>query len=179
MRAAGHAWAALWYASVLLLTGAVGLLVGSWRIFSPSDEADRSLKFLRAAYLWLFLSLGMLVLLPGLPVCRAAVLGPGQHGGANRLLARLLRRNSPRHHRRLHQPHDRRCRRQGGSDAERGRCARSVRPLAAVCVDQHRVCFAGQYSGPNGLHYRLVLGYGIQRALGGRQGWPSGEPTFG
>jgi hypothetical protein len=64
MRAAGNAWAALWYASVLLLTGAVALLVSNWRIYSPPEESDRSLKFLRVAYLWLFLSLGMLVLLP-------------------------------------------------------------------------------------------------------------------
>jgi hypothetical protein len=64
MRTTGHEWAVLWYISVLLLTGAVGLLVGPWRIYSTSEEADRSLKFLRAAYLWLFLSLGMLVFLP-------------------------------------------------------------------------------------------------------------------
>src|SRR5207247_1325933 len=64
MRTAGNAWATLWYASVLLLAGTVGLLVGNWRIFSCAEESDRSLKFLRAAYLWLFLSLGMLVLLP-------------------------------------------------------------------------------------------------------------------
>jgi hypothetical protein len=64
MRAAGHAWAVLWYASVLLLAGTVGALVGSWRLFSPPAEADRSLKFLRAAYVWLFVSLGMLVLVP-------------------------------------------------------------------------------------------------------------------
>jgi uncharacterized protein involved in response to NO len=65
MRAAGHAWAGLWYASVLLLAGAVCLLVRDWRIFSSSTESDRSLKFLRTAYLWLLVSLGMLVLLPG------------------------------------------------------------------------------------------------------------------
>jgi hypothetical protein len=64
MRLAGHAWAALWYASVLLLTAAVMGLVSNWHIFSPSEERDRSLKYLRAAYVWLFISLGMLVLLP-------------------------------------------------------------------------------------------------------------------
>jgi hypothetical protein len=64
MRTAGPAWVVLWYASVLLLTGAVGLLVGNWRIFGRPEESDRSLKFLRAAYLWLLLSLAMLVLLP-------------------------------------------------------------------------------------------------------------------
>ncbi|MBI3467263.1 MAG: DUF1858 domain-containing protein [Planctomycetes bacterium] len=64
MRTASHAWAGLWYAAVLVLTAATGLLVGSWRIFSPPQDADRSLKFLRTAYVWLFISLGMLVLLP-------------------------------------------------------------------------------------------------------------------
>lgn len=64
MRTAGHAWAALWYLSGLVLAAATVALVASWRIFSPTEEHDRSLKFLRAAYVWLFLSLGMLVALP-------------------------------------------------------------------------------------------------------------------
>jgi hypothetical protein len=80
MHYASHAWAALWYASVLLLAGTVVALVRGWHLFAfpltlpspPSDggegrvrgEADRSLKFLRAAYIWLYISLGMLVLLP-------------------------------------------------------------------------------------------------------------------
>jgi hypothetical protein len=64
MRTAGHVWAALWYASVVLLTVAVAVLVANWRIFSRPEESDRSLKFMRAAYLWLFVSLLMLVLLP-------------------------------------------------------------------------------------------------------------------
>lgn len=64
MRTSSHGWAVLWYASVLLLTITTGILVSNWRIFSPPEDSDRSLKFLRAAYLWLFISLGMLVLLP-------------------------------------------------------------------------------------------------------------------
>jgi hypothetical protein len=64
MRIASHTWAALWYTSVLLLTGMAAWLAGNWKLFSPPEESDRSLKFLRAAYLWLFVSLGMLVLLP-------------------------------------------------------------------------------------------------------------------
>jgi hypothetical protein len=64
MRVAGHGWAALWYASVLVLTVAVGTLIANWHLFSRPEESDRSLKFLRTAYAWLFLSLGMLVLLP-------------------------------------------------------------------------------------------------------------------
>jgi hypothetical protein len=64
MHLAGHAWAGLWYASVLVLAGTVVLLVRNWRLFSSAGAPDRSLKFLRAAYAWLLLSLGMLVLLP-------------------------------------------------------------------------------------------------------------------
>jgi hypothetical protein len=64
MRKAGPAWAALWYGSVLLLTGMAFALVWDWRVFGPAREADRSLKFVRAAYAWLLLSLAMLVLLP-------------------------------------------------------------------------------------------------------------------
>jgi hypothetical protein len=64
LRAVSHTWAALWYASVLLLTGMAAWLVGNWKLFSHPEESDRSLKFLRAAYLWLFVSLGMLVLFP-------------------------------------------------------------------------------------------------------------------
>lgn len=64
MRTMSHAFAALWYLSVLVLVGGVALLVRSWHIFSRPTERDRSLKFLRAAYIWLFLSLGMLSLLP-------------------------------------------------------------------------------------------------------------------
>ncbi|HEY1381405.1 MAG TPA: DUF1858 domain-containing protein, partial [Gemmataceae bacterium] len=64
MRSAGHAWAALWYGSVLVLLAAAAVLVRGWHIFTPAAEPDRSLKFLRAAYVWLFVSLGMLALLP-------------------------------------------------------------------------------------------------------------------
>jgi hypothetical protein len=65
MRVAGHAWAGLWYAAVLLLAGCCVLLVCDWRPFRRSAEADRNLKFLRAAYIWLLISLAMLVVLPG------------------------------------------------------------------------------------------------------------------
>ncbi|MFO0968750.1 MAG: NnrS family protein [Gemmataceae bacterium] len=64
MRSVGHAWAALWYGSILLLAGTTVALVRDWRIFSPARDADRSLKFVRAAYVWLLVSLAMLVLLP-------------------------------------------------------------------------------------------------------------------
>jgi hypothetical protein len=64
MRLAGRHWAALWYLSALLLAGTVLVLTADWRIFARAPESDRSLKFLRAAYAWLLLSLAMLVLLP-------------------------------------------------------------------------------------------------------------------
>lgn len=64
MATRAHAWAGLWYGSAVLLAGSIVYLVLDWRLFSRPREADRSLKFLRTAYVWLFVSLGMLVLLP-------------------------------------------------------------------------------------------------------------------
>jgi hypothetical protein len=64
MRGAHGTWAGVWYASALLLTGAVVALLWNWRIFGRAAEGDRSLKFLRAAYAWLLVSLAMLLLLP-------------------------------------------------------------------------------------------------------------------
>ena len=64
MRTEAHVWAVLWYGCVLLLTGTVIALVWSWHIFAATAESDRSLKFLRAGYIWLFVSLVMLSLLP-------------------------------------------------------------------------------------------------------------------
>jgi hypothetical protein len=64
MRTGGHGWAALWYAAVLLLAGSTAALVGGWRLLSTPETSDRSLKFLRAAYGWLFVSMAMLVLVP-------------------------------------------------------------------------------------------------------------------
>jgi hypothetical protein len=63
-RLAGHGWIALWYGSVLLLAGVVGTLVWKWQILARARETDRSLKFLRTAYVWLLISLAMTVLLP-------------------------------------------------------------------------------------------------------------------
>jgi hypothetical protein len=63
-RLGGPAWVALWYASVLVLAGTIAVLVWNWRIFAAPAEPDRTLKFLRAAYVWLLISLAMLVLLP-------------------------------------------------------------------------------------------------------------------
>jgi NnrS protein/Domain of unknown function (DUF1858) len=63
-RQGGPAWIALWYGSVVVLAGTVVALVWNWHIFSTPAEPDRTLKFLRAAYVWLLISLAMLVLLP-------------------------------------------------------------------------------------------------------------------
>jgi len=64
MRIGGRPYVAVWYFGVLLLLGAVAALVWSWRLDQPVWRPDRSLKFIRAAYLWLVISLAMLVLLP-------------------------------------------------------------------------------------------------------------------
>ncbi len=63
-RAGGPAWIGLWYASVIVLAGTIAVLVWNWRIFAAPPEPDRTLKFLRAAYIWLLASLAMLVLMP-------------------------------------------------------------------------------------------------------------------
>jgi hypothetical protein len=70
------AWAALWYASVWLLAGAVVMLLWDWRVFSAAGERDRSLKFLRTAYVWLLASLAMLVLLPAYQRALLPLLAP-------------------------------------------------------------------------------------------------------
>lgn len=64
LRTGERGGAGLWYASVLLLAGTVVSLLWNWRIFGHAPEWDRSLKFLRAGYTWLLISLAMLVLLP-------------------------------------------------------------------------------------------------------------------
>ena len=64
MRLVGHAWAALWYGSILVMATTVVSLVAGWHIYSPARDIDRSLKYLRTAYVWLFISLTMLVFLP-------------------------------------------------------------------------------------------------------------------
>ena len=64
MRLYTPVWAALWYSSAVVLTIAVATLVADWRLWRQAEEPDRSLKFLRVAYVWLFISLAMLVLMP-------------------------------------------------------------------------------------------------------------------
>jgi hypothetical protein len=64
MRLVGHAWATLWYGSTVAMAVTVFWLVSGWRLYGPAQDIDRGLKFLRTAYVWLFISLAMLVLLP-------------------------------------------------------------------------------------------------------------------
>lgn len=79
MREVHHVFAALWYGGVLLLAGTVLWLVLPWRIFQPTAEGDRSLKFLRAGYVWLGVSLGLLVLLPAYQFGLLAHFAPASH----------------------------------------------------------------------------------------------------
>jgi hypothetical protein len=60
----GALWRGVWYGSVLVLSLTVAALVYDWRLFGRAAEPERSLKFLRAAYVWLLISLGMLIVLP-------------------------------------------------------------------------------------------------------------------
>lgn len=76
MKFAGRDWVALKYLGVVILAVVVTTLVANWRIFSKPEDADRSLKFLRAAYLWLLASLAMLVLLPVYQFGIVATLAP-------------------------------------------------------------------------------------------------------
>lgn len=64
MRKIGPGFATLWYAAVIILTGTVGKLVYDWKIFCRTEDTDRSLKFIRAAYVWLLVSLSMMLLMP-------------------------------------------------------------------------------------------------------------------
>lgn len=76
MRTAGREWAGLKYLGALMLAGVVAALVANWRIFAKAEDPDRSLKFLRAAYGWLLVSLAMLVLLPAYQFGVVANLAP-------------------------------------------------------------------------------------------------------
>jgi hypothetical protein len=77
MRRSSHAWAALWYGSTLTLAVTVAVLVWDWGIFRKAGHPDRNLKFLRAAYVWLLISLAMLALLPAYQFGLLPWLAPG------------------------------------------------------------------------------------------------------
>lgn len=104
MHAAGHRWAALWMVSVLVILVALASLYWSWHLFSsrrvgnesplqttdgmndsatgPRHRSDRSLKFFRAAAVWLFLSFAMLLLLPVWQFAVLPWLAPDSHAVA-------------------------------------------------------------------------------------------------
>lgn len=64
-RSPGTAWApAGLYASMLAYAGLVTWLVGSMRVFVADKQTDRSVKFIKAAYTWLLISLAMLIVMP-------------------------------------------------------------------------------------------------------------------
>lgn len=59
-----HALAGAMALPWLLLPIGAGLIVARWRLWRPLPTADRSGKFVRAAFAWLFISFAMLMLLP-------------------------------------------------------------------------------------------------------------------
>lgn len=77
MRQAGHAWAGLWYLSVLVLAGSTAVVVFGLGAFGRTEHGDRSLKFVRAAYIWLLVSLAMLVALPAYQFGWLKLVAPG------------------------------------------------------------------------------------------------------
>jgi hypothetical protein len=76
MRESGRAWAGVWYLSTLAVATSVVALVWNWKVFGRSPEPDRSLKFIRAAYVWLLVSLGMALFLPVYQFALLPVLAP-------------------------------------------------------------------------------------------------------
>ena len=64
MRESGRGWAGVWYLATLLMTVTVCVLIWDWKVFGRPPESDRSLKFIRAAYVWLLVSLGMALFMP-------------------------------------------------------------------------------------------------------------------
>ena len=64
MRLDSRAWAGMWCAGVIVYAASAAALVASWGLFRRAGHSDRSLKFIRTAYAWLFISLAMLIVLP-------------------------------------------------------------------------------------------------------------------
>lgn len=59
-----HVWAATLMLPWLMLAGGVAMVALPWRPWRPFPRADRTAKFVRAAYCWLGVSLVMLLMLP-------------------------------------------------------------------------------------------------------------------
>lgn len=64
MRTIGYRWAALWGVGALMLLCGAALIVLKGHVLSSRLLESRSSKFVKAAHLWLLISLSMLVLLP-------------------------------------------------------------------------------------------------------------------
>ena len=64
MRTVGREWLILKYGAILTIAATVTVLVVNWKLFTTPPDRDRSLKFIRAAYVWLFVSLAMLIVYP-------------------------------------------------------------------------------------------------------------------
>jgi len=67
---------------LMLPTGA-WLLIGRWKPWQPAGnlgEADRSRKFVRAAFVWLFVSFGLLLAMPGYLAAYEGVFSHAYHG---------------------------------------------------------------------------------------------------
>lgn len=59
-----HVLAALLMIPWLMIAAGIAMIVLPWKLWRPFKPADRSAKFIRIAYLWLAISLTMLLLLP-------------------------------------------------------------------------------------------------------------------
>ncbi len=60
----GAFWGAVLYGGVVLIAFGSALLASQFGLHRPAAERDRSVKFIRAAYLWLGISLAMLLAFP-------------------------------------------------------------------------------------------------------------------
>jgi hypothetical protein len=79
-RAEGMAAArALPFAWIMLAIG-IGVVVIPWRLWKPLPKVDRSTKFVRAAYLWLGISLAMLLFLPIYMIMQEMVFSHAYYG---------------------------------------------------------------------------------------------------
>ena len=56
--------ALLWELSIVGMLASVAILIRGFRLFARNEEADESLRFIRAGYVWALVSLGWLMLLP-------------------------------------------------------------------------------------------------------------------
>jgi len=78
-----RAFAGAMLAPWLMLPAGSWLLIGGWKPWRSSGgpgEADRSRKFVRAAFVWLFVSFGLLLAMPGYLAAYEGVFSHAYHG---------------------------------------------------------------------------------------------------